>query len=51
MTKAHPRHRKKAIHMVFRRSPRVRRLFWHVSGLLDMIKRPKRKARSEVYEH
>jgi hypothetical protein len=38
MTKSHPMHRKKAIHMMFRRSPRVRRLFWRVSVIFEKIK-------------
>jgi hypothetical protein len=38
MTKNHPMHRKKAIHMVFRRSFRVQRLFYKVSNILDKIK-------------
>ena len=37
MTKSHTMHRKKAIHMKFRRSFRVRRLFWRVSALLDRL--------------
>jgi len=41
MTKSHVLHRKKAIHMKFRRSPRIRRLFWRVVGLLDRISKEK----------
>lgn len=37
MTKSHPLHRKKAIHMIFRRSYRVRRLFYKVSAILDRV--------------
>ena len=37
MTKGHPLHRKKSIHMKFRRTFRVRRLFYRVSNILDTI--------------
>ena len=36
-------HRKKALHMVFRKSSRVRRLFYRVSFILDWIKAGERK--------
>ena len=35
MTKSHQLHRKKSIHMKFRRSFRVRRLFYRVNGIID----------------
>ena len=38
MTKSHRMHRKKAIHMKFRRSAKVRRSFWHVSGLFEKVR-------------
>jgi hypothetical protein len=37
MTKSHPMHRKKSIHMKFRRTFRVKRLFYRVNTLLDTI--------------
>ena len=37
MTKSHPMHRKKSIHMTFRRSWKVKRLFYRVSDLLDGV--------------
>jgi len=39
MTKSHPLHRKKAVHMKFRHSFRVRRLFWRMVDKLDIIRR------------
>jgi len=38
MTKSHQLHRKKAIHMMFRRSPRIRRLFWKVTAIFDKLR-------------
>jgi len=37
MTKSHPMHRKKSIHMKFRRTFRVQRLFYRVSKLIDTV--------------
>lgn len=37
MTKSHPMHRKKSIHMAFRRSRRVRKLFFAVTELIDKV--------------
>ena len=37
MTKKHPLHRKKSIHMTFRRK-RVQEIYWRLSDLLDRIK-------------
>jgi len=45
MTKKHPMHRKKSIHMTFRRSRRVRNLFWRISEIFDTITSPKGKYR------
>ncbi len=41
MTKSHPLHRKKAIHRMFRRSARVKRLFWHISAIFERVAREK----------
>lgn len=41
MTKSHPMHRKKAIHMTFRRSSKVRRVFWRVVELIDKVSQEK----------
>jgi len=42
VTKSHQMHRKKAIHMKFRRSYKVRRLFWRISALLDKVRDEKK---------
>jgi len=39
MTKSHPMHRKKSIHMKFRRSFRVRRLFYGVIELIERVQK------------
>jgi len=41
MTASHPIHRKKAIHMKFRRSARVRRLFWQVIDFIEKVQKEK----------
>jgi len=46
MTKSHPMHRKKAIHMKFRRSPKIRRLFWQISDVFDKVEKEKVKHES-----
>ncbi len=37
MTKSHHMHRKKAIHMVFRHSFKVKQRFWRVLGIASKI--------------
>lgn len=47
MTKSHPLHRKRSIHLKFRRTFRVKRLFWRVNAIFDTLaaqQKAKRKA-------
>ena len=48
MTKSHHLHRKKSIHMKFRRSPKLRRIFYHISALFERVAQ-ERKERDRVY--
>ena len=43
MTKSHPLHRKKAIHMIYRHSGRVRRLFWRLTAVFERVERDQRE--------
>lgn len=43
MTKNHPLHRKKSVHMKFRRSWKVKRLFYHVEKLFDVVAAEKKE--------
>lgn len=45
MTKSHPLHRKKSIHLKFRRTFRVKRLFYRVSKLFDIVAAERRVKR------
>lgn len=45
MTKSHPLHRKRSIHRMFRRSGRVKRLYWRVNSIFDRIVRERLKVR------
>ena len=49
MTKSHPMHRKKAIHMTFRRSRRVRDLYWRVTDLIEAVVKRGRKHDNKVH--
>lgn len=48
MTKSHGLHRKKAIHLKFRRSPRVRRLFWRVTDIFDGLANRQEGLRGDI---
>jgi len=50
MTKSHPLHRKRSIHMKFRRTFRVKRLFYRVNGILDTIAARKKVKKDEYRE-
>lgn len=49
MGKGHPLHRKRSIHMKFRRTFRVKRLFYRVSDIFDTIA-TRRKVRRRAGE-